>query len=80
MNPIRLLVSTPTNRIQCVERTNVSNSSLISLAIRYTPINPALILPKIKNLFQNFSQAEIAILSIDASSIRLESDPPFIYG
>ena len=57
---------------------NVSNSSLISLAIRYTPINPALILPKIQNLFKNFSQAEIAILSIDASSIRLESDPPFI--
>jgi len=58
--------------------TNVSSSNLITLAIRYIPINPALILPKIKNLFQNFSQAEIAILSIDASSMRLESDLLFI--
>ena len=35
-------------------------------------------MPKIKNLFQNFFQAEIVILSIDASFMRLESDPPFI--
>ena len=56
----------------------MSNSNLITLAIRYIPVNPALILSKIKNLFQNFSQAKIAILSIDASSMRLQSDAPFI--
>lgn len=43
----------------------------------YIPVIPALMFPKIKNLFQNFFQADVAIFSIDTSSKRLENEPPF---
>ena len=38
----------------------------------------ALTFSKIKNLFQNFSQTDAAILSIEASSMRFEKVLPFI--
>ena len=47
----------------------------------YISIIPALIFPKIKNLFQNFVHADIAIFSIEASierSKRLENESPFM--
>jgi len=52
--------------------------SFITLALIYIPIIPALIFPKIRNLFQNFSHADIAIFSIETSSKRLENESPFM--
>jgi len=43
---------------------------------KYIPSIPALMFPKIRNLSQNLCQAEIAIFSIEALSIRLEIDLP----
>jgi len=43
----------------------------------YIPIILALTFPKIRNLFQNFSPADMAIFSIDASSNKLENESPF---
>jgi len=55
--------------------TSVSNKSLIILTIKYIPSSPALILPKIKNLLQNFCKVDVTIFSMDALSIR-ECNPP----
>jgi len=54
---------------------SVFNKNLTTLTIKYIPSSPALMLPKIKNLLQNFCQVDMAIFSMDASSIKWESDP-----
>jgi len=54
--------------------TIVSNINFIILIAMYIPITPALIFPKIKNFFQNLSQADVAIFSIEASSKRLRNE------
>jgi len=46
-------------------------------ALIYIPIIPALTFSKIRNLFQNFFQADMAIFSIHVSSKKLENQPPF---
>jgi len=71
-----LLADTSTIHTQYAKhiRMNVSIISFITLALMYILIIPALIFPKIRNLFQNFSHADIPIFFIDASSKRLENE------
>jgi len=71
-----LLADTSTIHTQYAKhiRMNVSIISFITLALMYILIIPALIFPKIRNLFQNFSHADIPIFFIEASSKRLENE------
>ena len=50
---------------------------ILALILLYISIILALTFLKIKNLFQNFFQADMAIFSINASSNILENEPLF---